>query len=63
MTESDSTKIPENNPNRELIPAYRDIGVDKRNIEIARNLKNMGLGTTQIVQATSLSLTEIERLN
>ena len=38
-------------------------GKVERDIEIARNLKSMGLGTTQIVQATGLSLSVIEQLN
>jgi len=38
-------------------------GKAERDIEIARNLKSMGLGTTQIVQVTGLSLSVIEQLN
>jgi len=39
------------------------IGVDKRNIEIANNLKRAGSDFNFIAQITGLSLTEIERLN
>ena len=37
-------------------------GRAKEKIEIARNLKNMGLSPSSIAQATGLSLSEIERL-
>ena len=37
-------------------------GSHNRNIEIARNLKNMGLSLEQIVQGTGLSLEEVQAL-
>ncbi len=38
------------------------IGVEKRNVQIARNLKAMGMSLDQISQATDLSIDEINKL-
>ena len=38
------------------------IGVEKRNVQIARNLKAMGLNSEQIAQATGLTIDEINEL-
>lgn len=38
------------------------IGEKKRNLEIAKNLKNMGLSFESIIQATGLTIEEIEKL-
>jgi len=38
------------------------VGVDRRNIEIAQNMKNEGFGVDIISKMTGLSLPEIERL-
>lgn len=38
------------------------IGVEKRNVQIARNLKAMGLNSEQIAQATGQTIDEINEL-
>jgi predicted transposase/invertase (TIGR01784 family) len=43
--------------------AAKDEGKSERDIEIARNLKKMGLNMSQIVEATGLSPGKIERLD
>jgi predicted transposase/invertase (TIGR01784 family) len=40
-----------------------EIGLDKRNTEIALNMKNDGFGIDVISRITGLSHSEIERLN
>ena len=46
----------------EGISVGRAEGSHTRNIEIARNFKNMGLSLEQIVQGTGLSLEEVKAL-
>ena len=48
--------------NINVLETARIEGEANKAIEIARNLKNKGLGTTLIAETTGLSLTEIERL-